>query len=384
MTVYRDNASLLLAPEPQWGQWPHVAFHPLPFQRETLAPERRHIYASSLEGGGAKLAPVLNEETATGDVELLATSRNLSLLLPHLLHGTATSATVTLAGRRTTSTGRLNIGGLIPGLKAGDMVTLRHAAGAEGWHQVIDGGGSGISALAIPGLKPSTTLVSGASLSVKRITPSDEPTSLKLLKSYRKGAEWLSFNGVMLSRLSLDLTEGELLKAGLGILGRDMTVITSSPSTLSEVDTPLGFARGLKIFTLDGGDDDTLLTQNNSIITGCRLVMERVGMAPQYALGDTRPKLILPGELAVYGVVDLLIGDYTMFRWLQDNRPITLSFALEDNHGGGVAVVLPEIRLRELDLPSAPEGEPLRARLLFDAYAEGTTPMSTTFIQPSA
>jgi hypothetical protein len=381
MIAFHDSAKLFIAQESEWGVQPAGVFQTIPFQRETLIPERRYRYPSSLEGSGTPPAPVAIEEMASGDIEMLATTNNMQLLIPQILNTAVVSGSADVSNRSVNAEGVMLLDDVLPDLQLKDFIFMHGTAEHNGWQIATQQ--QGASVLSIEGLPADTTMPRESMVNLNAYSPSSAARSIAIYKTYRDGEDWQHLQGGMINRLTLDLAEGELFTASISVLGREMSVTSASPRTSRTPEYPLGYAYGLKRFNLNASNDTALLTQDNSVITGFRLVMERVGMTPQYALGSIKPKLILPGELAVYGVIDLLIGNYKLFRWMNEGQSIEMSFALEDEASGGMAFYLPLIQLSGVDVPPSSDGEPMRARFRFDAHASGTQPMLKTFIQPS-
>ena len=57
--------------------------------------------------------------------------------------------------------------------------------------------------------------------------------------------------------------------------------------------------------------------------------MERVGMAPQFALGQVTPRHISTGDLTVYGAIDLMLERYDLFTQMSEGKPLGFIAQLE-------------------------------------------------------
>lgn len=378
MIAYSDTARMYIAAETTWGKNPGGTYQGRPFQRDSLAPELRHNRPNNLHHNGVSLPPLLTEETIIGDIELLATSHNLNFLLPQLLHTKPAPARKELPNVRTSTDGDISINGIFSDLIVGDYVFTSNSGTETGWHRAVKYSNS--NSIKLAGFSRSKRLPSTSSFEFNPYRPGSTPQSMSIYKSYQDGQEWLRFNGSMINRLTLDLAEGELFSATASIIGKNMDIAASRPGIALQKEHPLGFSTGLKTFSLSDGDSENFITQDNSVVTGFRLVMERTGMVPQYAIGSTKPKLILPGELSVYGTIDMLIGDYQLFNWMQQERSLEMAIALEDEAKGGAAFVLPDIRLTGVDVSPVANGQPIRARFQFDAFAQGASPLVSCFV----
>lgn len=334
MIAYSDASQLMLAPEETWAG-AYDAFRPLPFLRETLTPEHRPIRVDSL-GQDRGQPPQIAESIVTGDLECLATARNLSLLLPMVLHR--------------------------PPL--GEDHALPETFNLP-------------SNVSFPPTQ--------ASLST-RFIPGERPSSARFAKTYRDGEEWLVCDGVMVQRLTFDLSDQQFFTLTASVLGRSMTVANALPAAVPEAEYPLGLAETLTHFHIKQTDDAKgRIDHENSIITGFRLVLERQGMAPQYGLGDDAPRGIIPGTLNAYGVLELVLADYRLFSWMTEQTALETAMVLRDGQGGGAALTLPQVILTETDITAHGEGNPLRAQFHFEVTRLSDHPLlSFVTAQPSA
>ena len=374
MIAYSDNTRMMLGIETSWGVATGATFNTIPFIRETITPEYRQIKPGSLNNFSRIVQPIITEETAIGDVEMLATAQNLQILLPLVLHDAPTRYRRTLGRKYVGSDGVTAIDLPFDVGKEGDFIYVKAGNTPElsGWRQIEPKN----RIYYIDGFKPSRYLPSGVTYEHWIAHPSNTEKSCQIYKSYRDGEEWLTLDGGMMQRLTLDLAEGELFSLTASFIGKSLKITDKAPKTEAIEGQPLGFSTGIKLFTLESEDDDsTIITQDNTIITACRIVIERQGMTPQYGIGNTQPRAILPGEVTVYGVMEMLIGDYKMLAWMQNQSALKLSLALEDKDTNGAAFTLPKISLSGVEFTSPTEGEPLRARFRFEAAGDNAEAM---------
>ena len=375
MIAYSDNTRMLLGIETSWGVATDATFNTVSFIRETITPEYRQVKLGSLNSFNRTVQPILTEEAAIGDVEVLATVHNLQTLLPLIMHDEATKLRYTLGTSYSSEEGVIYISLPLGIGEDGDFVyvTVSPAPELDGWRQMTADGGIYFT---INGFEPSAYVPTGTTYEHWMLHPGKTEKSCQIYKSYRDGEEWLMLDGGMMQRLTLDLAEGELFTLTASFIGKSLKITEEAPTAETIESQPLGFSTGIKFFTLESADDDTMLvTQDNTIITACRIVIERQGMTPQYGIGNTQPRAILPGEVNVYGVLEMLIGDYKMLAWMQNQSALRLSLALEDSERNGAAFTLPKISLSGVEFTSPNEGEPLRARFRFEAAGDNAEAM---------
>ena len=376
MIAYSDNTRMMLGIETSWGVATGATFNTISFIRETITPEYRQIKPASLNSLSRVVQPILTEEAAIGDVEMLATAQNLHMLLPLIMHNDPFKHRYTIGYTYSNAEGILPISLPLNEGEDGDFVFF-YAADEKpeinGWYQLdaVDSRN-----YKLHGFEPLKYPPIGSGFEHLLAYPGKVEKSCQIYKSYRDGAEWLTLDGGMLQRLTLDLAEGALFTLTASFIGKSLKITEEAPTAEMLEGQPLGFSTGIKIFTLESSDDDSILiTQDNTIITACRIVIERQGMTPQYGIGNIQPRAILPGEVVVYGVIEMLIGDYKMIAWMQNQSALRLSIALEDSERNGAAFTLPKISLSGVEFTSPTEGEPLRAKFRFEAAGDNAKTM---------
>ena len=298
MIVYNDTTQLQIAKEASWAVDSGLSFKTMPFLRDNLAPNLVRERPQGLGQTAGQVAPIVVEQSAGGDLELLASRDHVGFMLPYMINHDGVSHDVNLDGQQASASGDLSLSFLDTAIADylidHDVVLIKTSAGAS-WATVTrDRDGE----LSLSGLEADKSFIHNDQLIIRSYVPDTHRSSFCLVKSFRGVDDRLTLHGCMMQRLTLDLDEGTLPAMTATVLAKNMTVthdpITATPlsTTASSIDLS-----GLTLtLSPDTGD---ALSLNNTIVTGFRLVMERVGMGPQFALGNTAPRYITNGDMVV-------------------------------------------------------------------------------------
>ncbi len=383
MIVFNDTTRLHIAAEDDWASEGVGDYKTVPFIRDNLAPIMVQERPQGLGQSVGITQPITVEESAGGDIEMLASQAHLGLFLPYILNHQDEVHNVNLNGQQIDANGRLDLGFLTPALKAklvtGDGVLITsmvNNVAVTNWGIITaDNGQTAV----ITGLTPSQHFGQDDVMMMRYFSPGDVPRSFKLIKAYQGAADHLSLRGGVITRLSIDLEEGALPVMSASVLGKEMTVtadtITStSLAAMSPEFNPQDFTLVLT------PDDGVALTLKNTIVSGFRMVLERAGMAPQFALGSTTARYISGGDLIMYGAIDFMLENHDVFTWLKAQKALSLDVRWGDGATERVRIFAPKITFSEGQLIPADDGTPVRAAFQFEVSRREELPLVRIYV----
>ena len=379
MIAFADSTEVVMVKEESWKTPPSgVEYAPLLLVSESLRPELRHLRPQRLSGVNESPA-VLTEEMVSGDIEGVATVSLLKGLLPLILSeeiptwsGTQTRAIIRQGAMRLPSSVPNTI---LPG--DGVWLTPKNNSALTGFYPISKNGNLKV----ISGLE-SSLASSNIGMHFSGWAGGSASPSVSLMRRYGdEGSNWMHMAGMKLQRLTLDLQVESLMLATASMIGSHVTLNATAPRVQEyKSSAPLGFASGLKTFRLASATHE--INANDAVITDFRIVLERIGMAPQFALGSTTPRLITPGKLGLYGHLDMLISDQQLFQWLSEDQELSVFLALEDGNSQGIAFALPKIKLSGVETTARTSEEPISARFTFHADAGSDGDVIRAFASP--
>jgi len=373
MISIANTTDILIAPETTWGEASSGTYIPLPVLTETLVPEKRLFQPTHLSSQTMRADPVTTETLVAGEIEAMATAPLLRDLLPLSMRNTIMKAIATVPATEIDSEGSIAMPDpLKDRMQPGDVIWLESDTGViAGFHDVTAPEAGGV--LRISGLP--LTLPDGENISIGNASlwPGTKHPSVTLARRYGEGSDWMFFDGMMIRRLVLDFAETDLPAVTASFLGRAMKLNATAPETASGISTagPLGLGADLKHLEMKSLEDKAGFTLDAVVATRLRLIIDHAGMSPQFALGDLAPIALLPGQLNVHGMIEVMITDTTLFTAMNEGSQYQLSFSVQDASEGGCAVIMPSVLIDAVEGAISSGDGPVRTRFHFRAVPDG-------------
>jgi len=375
MISIANTTDIFFAPETTWGEASSGTYIALPVLTETLVPEKRLFQPTHLGSQTMRADPVTTETLVAGEIEAMATAPLLRSLLPLSLRGTVTKAIATVPATEIDSEGSIAMPDLLKGrLQSGDVIWLESNKGEiAGFHDVITPKTG--TTLRISGLPLTLPDKESISIGHASLRPGEDHPSVTLARRYGDSSDWMFFDGMMIRRLVLDFAETDLPAVTASFIGRAMKLQKMAPETASGASGistagPLGLGADLRHLELKSLEDKAGFTLDAVVATRLRLIIDHAGMSPQFALGDLAPVALLPGQLNVHGMIEVMITDTTLFTALNEGRRYQLSFSVQDAAEGGCAVIMPSVLIDAVEGAISSGDGPVRTRFHFRAVPD--------------
>ena len=371
MIAYADKTKIALVRETTWGQTPDSSFDNLHINAESLTPQIRSLQPQQLSHSQP---PVRVEEMVSGDLEFPLAMTTLSALLPYVMLGEVNSQEINLPGANTfNASGNLLISPTPePMLDAQDYLWLD----AEGDER------TGFFPLVISANQPflkggdNTAAITNPTLTLHRLTSGNTEASASIIRQYGPNGGWYALAGMMIQRLVIDLEEDRPPVVTASMIGRNMQTISLAP-TLNDggATETLDSGQHLKKLTFSDPHTSNDVDTGEAVITGIRIILERVGMTPQFGLGSPHPRVILPGQLSVAGSVSMLVSGNQFFNWLEDGNSLKLTLMMQ-SPATGFVMELPQLEISGVDGGARISDQPVRSVFHFTGSASnGQSPV---------
>ena len=158
------------------------------------------------------------------------------------------------------------------------------------------------------------------------------------------------------------------------MIAKEMTVMSDAVSaTVLSEKLPSVATHDISLSLVP--ESGTALTLENTMVTGIGLVMERAGMAAQFALGQKTPRHISTGDVTLYGAIDVIFERYDLFTEMAGQKGMAMTLHWGDGGDEKIAIHIPQVTFSEGHLLAGDAHEPVRAAFQFEASIKGSLPL---------
>ena len=371
MIAYSDKTRIALSQELLWGTAPSNGYANLHLLAENLTPQIRSFQPQQL---GHTHPPIRTEEMVSGEIEMPLSAASLIAVLPYLMQAQAKTHDFSMDGSIP-----LDANGCLP------LPTVTSAYLEDQdyvWMDVDDEQKSGFYPVKVPAVQPflkgDTNLdpVIDPVLSLHRFTEGTLAQSACIARNYGPDDVWHALTGLMVQRLVLDLEEDRPPTMTASVIGRAMETISPAPDIANgQRPTLLDTGQHLEKIVFSDPETGTEIDAGHIVMTGIRIVLDRVGMVPQFGLGEVHPRLIMPGQLALSGNVSVLVNGHHFFTWLENRNRVRLTLIMQSSTSGFV-MDLPQIEISGVDGGANASDQPVRGVFHFtDSVSNGQSPV---------
>lgn len=356
MIAFSDKAKIAHHWETNWGEIPRSSFVNLHINSENLTPIVNAVELDQLAGTNPRL---ITEKLVGGDIEAPLTAAALASFMPPVLQEeTCTLDSYTQGSARVYSSRDFELPGVLAAhCMEDDYIWLQADGGLEaGFMQVVLRNNK----IVFKDKPPLGQLVNPA-IKFSKLTTGKKPVSTTIIRRYDPDDRWHALTGLLVQRLVMDIEEDRPALMTASLIGKAMQTIPHNPRVIDnrKLD-PLDPGHHIKKFVLIDPETDTTVDTTDLVITGIRIVFDRIGLTPQFGLGDLQPRMILPGRLGISGSIAMLLSGDRFFDWLESRTRIKLLLIMSSGKTGFV-LSMPNLEISGLDGGLRNSDQPVRA-----------------------
>ncbi len=225
----------------------------------------------------------------------------------------------------------------------GQWIELAGSTADDGYHQVTAVSGQELTVRSSPGIATDETLDETDSATVKggRIRNGTTRASFSMEKLFADKTKYMSFTGMVVNNLSLNLASRAITTGSLQFLGvshatAGSTIGTGGPTAATTTDVMSASSNVAQIS--EGGTIYTTTFVNSMTINLTN------NLRPNAAVGSSEIFNIGSGRCNVTGTMSIYFEDFTEYDKFIAGTPTEVDVVFEDDAGNGLIFSLPHVK----------------------------------------